>query len=96
MPKSEAAPQQRRDHAVSPMVAIDTVIGTTISGNGVGAATSSSSVPCRRSCCTTLLRRGADRGPDAHDAGADGGVEQAAVVAVCRYMRNTMVAKNSG
>ena len=54
--EQEAAPQQRRDHAEqSPMVAIATVIGSRTSGSGTGAATSSSSVPCRRSRCTTLL-----------------------------------------
>ena len=55
MPKTQRPQSRVATRLQSPPIAIDTVIGTTMSGNEVGLATSSSRVPCRRSLCSAVL-----------------------------------------
>ena len=79
-----------------PIVAMATVAGTITRLNGVGEATRSSRVPCRRSCCSSddAVVLTADHTP--MQLAPTAAATSAASSPFCWYMKNTVVAKNSG
>ena len=80
----------------SPMVAMATVIGSSTTGSGTGAATSSSSVPCQRSRCTTLLPEVLTDDQTPRTLAPMPAYNRLSSSPLSPYMRNAMVAKNSG
>ena len=96
MPKAKRPHSRVATRLHRPIVAIDTVAGTMIRLNGVGEATSSSSVPSRRSRCRVddAVVLTADHTP--MTLAPTAALTSAASSPFCRYMRNTVVAKNSG